>query len=460
MASSDTSLLTTQVEKQLPSHIRETYPRLVEFIRGYYQWLSYEGNPYNALAYHMDRVNFEKSLDEYTNYLKQEYLYNVPESILADKQKLIKFSRNFAGYIGTEDSFKFLFQVVYDEKVEMQYPKEQILRTSDGEWVSDEVVIYTTNSGYTLSELLYKELEQTYEIASGVYETVRGVIGNVIAKSVGNYQILEIRLINLTGDIKPNLPVTIENMIEYTLSVGAEYQINDGGLGYVSGDYLYLQNAGTYTREYNNLYESVFDTELTTTFQKDDIVLSQNGTVTTNFTYDGRYVTLDNFTINDDVIIEFPRYDGLIVVDQIDTNGTIKSIKIVQTPIGVDVDNKLYSHTNGIDVDLFVSGSRELEGYYRGTKGHLSSFNVLQDSDFYQEYSYVIKTGMDIDVYRDVVEQVLHPAGMKMFGSINIFDLLDVAIKSISSYTYVEQSTYVKAGYVKIKYVSEDYGYI
>jgi 6-phosphogluconolactonase (cycloisomerase 2 family) len=41
----------------------------------------------------------------------------------------------------------------------------------------------------------------------------------------------------------------------------------------------------------------------------------------------------------------------------------------------------------------------------------------LQDNDFYQEYSYLIKVTEIVDRYRDVVKRVLHPAGAKMFGS-------------------------------------------
>ena len=41
----------------------------------------------------------------------------------------------------------------------------------------------------------------------------------------------------------------------------------------------------------------------------------------------------------------------------------------------------------------------------------------LQDNDFYQEYSYLIRITEIVDKYRDVVKRVLHPAGSKMFGA-------------------------------------------
>jgi len=64
-----------------------------------------------------------------------------------------------------------------------------------------------------------------------------------------------------------------------------------------------------------------------------------------------------------------------------------------------------------------ISGVITQPGRYIDTKGFLSWNMRLQDNDFYQEYSYVIKVTEIVDKYRDVVKRILHPAGSKMFGS-------------------------------------------
>ncbi len=64
-----------------------------------------------------------------------------------------------------------------------------------------------------------------------------------------------------------------------------------------------------------------------------------------------------------------------------------------------------------------ISGVISQPGRYIDTKGFLSWNMRLQDNDFYQEYSYVIKVTEIVDNYRDVVKRVLHPSGSKMFGS-------------------------------------------
>lgn len=63
-----------------------------------------------------------------------------------------------------------------------------------------------------------------------------------------------------------------------------------------------------------------------------------------------------------------------------------------------------------------VQGYVTYPGRYLNDDGHISSFNFLQDRDYYQNYSYVIRIEESIDKYRKIVKDLLHPAGMKLFG--------------------------------------------
>jgi hypothetical protein len=73
--------------------------------------------------------------------------------------------------------------------------------------------------------------------------------------------------------------------------------------------------------------------------------------------------------------------------------------------------------TYNADIKPIIAGVITQPGRYIDTKGFLSWNMRLQDNDFYQEYSYLIKVTEIVDRYRDVVKRVLHPAGSKMFGS-------------------------------------------
>lgn len=78
------------------------------------------------------------------------------------------------------------------------------------------------------------------------------------------------------------------------------------------------------------------------------------------------------------------------------------------------------ANTFSATVDPDVTAVVDLPGRYVDTKGFLSWDNRIQDNLFYQEYSYVIKVTEIVNKYRDIVKRFVHPAGMKMFGQVEI----------------------------------------
>ena len=56
----------------------------------------------------------------------------------------------------------------------------------------------------------------------------------------------------------------------------------------------------------------------------------------------------------------------------------------------------------------------------------------IQDSYYYQDFSYVIRSGISIDKYKNVVQALLHPVGTKMFGAIQIESRLSLSLGIVS----------------------------
>ena len=60
-------------------------------------------------------------------------------------------------------------------------------------------------------------------------------------------------------------------------------------------------------------------------------------------------------------------------------------------------------------------------GSYRSDRGKLGVSNQrLLDSNFYQDYSYVVKSKTPIDQWRELIKSTTHPAGFKLFGQVDI----------------------------------------
>jgi hypothetical protein len=129
------AIISSLVSSQLPDFVRSDNPKFVLFLEKYYEWLEKNNN----VLYETDKLYNSKDLDnvgdEYLNEIVKEILPYFPEEILLDKSKFIKHVGQFYRSKGTPESLKFLFRILYNEEIEIYFPKEQVIKSSDGKWV-------------------------------------------------------------------------------------------------------------------------------------------------------------------------------------------------------------------------------------------------------------------------------------------------------------------------------------
>ena len=106
-----------------------------------------------------------------------------------------------------------------------------------------------------------------------------------------------------------------------------------------------------------------------------------------------------------------------------------------------------------------VEGVFTYPGRYLNDDGHISSYNFLQDRDFYQNFSYVIRSSRGIESYRDAIKNIIHPSGLKLWGEFRYLSQPDMTTcpcdtdDSLSRIAKVK--VYVKTGNtINISYTS------
>ena len=98
----------------------------------------------------------------------------------------------------------------------------------------------------------------------------------------------------------------------------------------------------------------------------------------------------------------------------------------LQTPV-TDYTETVYSDTTTKYKLTFTSALTNgdiINTYSRGlfttANGFLSNKKFLQDSYYYQQFSYVLKTGKNVADWKNAFTRLIHPAGFKFFGEIVI----------------------------------------
>lgn len=108
-------------------------------------------------------------------------------------------------------------------------------------------------------------------------------------------------------------------------------------------------------------------------------------------------------------------------------NGVINTVELISSGFGFN-DNELLTFNNttndisSANLQLITDAVGVEEGSWSDTSGFLNSDKYVQDSDYYQEYSYEIQLEKSLDKYIDVLKQVYHPVGNRVFGHPSITD--------------------------------------
>jgi hypothetical protein len=91
----------------------------------------------------------------------------------------------------------------------------------------------------------------------------------------------------------------------------------------------------------------------------------------------------------------------------------------------------------------FSNGLINYDGFYLNTDGFISADKRLQNKNYYHNYSYEIESSKSLDEYKEIVNRIIHPAGMQLLSKYVTKDDIDVknSIKSNAHTSNIAQTT-------------------
>lgn len=485
--------LSSVVSSSIPDFLEQEYAIFVEFIKQYYAWLETSKN-INLIPHSLEQVfDIDTVPQEFLYKFKETYLFGLPNKFAKDKEtnteidlvKVIKKIKQFYSKKGTEDSFRFLFRVMFDTEITFSYPREKILYLSKGQW--EENTIIKINGSYLKdpSILISKEL---YSLDENENKTFSALVDNIFTTTVMEKTVVTAVLKNVIGS--PNSVVYYSDLIEgsieqiqlelYSMIVGVEFTScpDDMIIPLILGEhkqYDYLLGQKIYLELLPNNKELVCLPTCLADINQDLVVdgvdlgmlLSNwgaaNPSIGADFNKDGVVngedlgTLLGNWggcplcvieVLEDTSILKNIGNNFLGIISKVDEKGSITQVKIVDPGVNYTKDNitrysiKIMKPDNSgkISYDCrmkFVTGYMFTEsGKYINKKSLLSEISVLQDNFYYQQNSYEIGASANPAFYSEILKQNAHPAGYKPFYQ---YDILDkIPSKQIIDFT-IEQ---------------------
>jgi hypothetical protein len=510
---------------------------------------NYKPNPVNNIA---DLVEFrdpDKVISNFLSNFRDEFLATLPDTLAnkVSKRSLIKNVKSLYRSKGTNRGHEIFFRILFNEESQTFYPREQILRISDGKYDSLKVLRAIADIGDT-TELVGRTItgadSNAYAIVENVaqYQIGSDTVTEFILNSdsiQGTFQIGE-QLQGSASDtddwyIKATITgipgtkiLTNDGTLNETADtikviaggIGAIFNIdevgsggitdvviNNKGINYEVGDKLVFNNTETGGKDASGFVRvvnggiaaedsdqivledgtmagdqyfgnSIMQEKSTGPGSIEKIFLIYNGTgytslpsITITSTNGsggsvnawgdeiGRIIALKTIELGKKYqdapsppVLEFYNscvltgVSGLFTVGQSCTvsggQGTIVSynsstnVLRIKDITGTFTEGLLLSADSGgsgtigkIDVataNVDVVSVSDTDGQFINEDGKLSEITMkVQDSRYYQDFSYVLKVASSIAVWRDAFKKTMHTAGFYFTGQVDIISQLD-----------------------------------
>jgi len=359
---------------------------------------NYKPNPVQTIQQLLNFRDPDKVISNFLTKFRNEFLNTLPENLNSsvDKRKLIKNIKSLYRSKGTSRGHEIFFKLLFNEDSETIYPRENILRASDGKWDSKKIlraIAIIGNTGDLVGRTITGETSGATAIVENVFRFQIGA--NEVSEFIlnadtisGTFQTSEVLRGTATDEDDIFIKATITG-IPFTRSI-----INDGTL-YTQGEDITVTGGGQGAIVQvdavgrGSITNFVIDNGGTGYEIGDDIIFTNTDTgggsarakvslVNGGFTQEESTSTVDDHIVLEDETIRGDSYTGNKLVQESGTGvGDVTDIRIISggnnylsLPI-VQVDD-----SNGSNAQIFAYGTEI---------GRVQSIKLVEPGAEYQQ---------------------------------------------------------------------------
>lgn len=192
----------------------------------------------------LDTKDIDETLDDYVQYIKNEFAVNLPLTLHedTDTRKVLKNIRDFYKARGTENSFKFLFRLLYGEDSSIYLPETDMLRASDANWKNVVVIRVKLPVTGISSDFAGRKIKGETSLATAIVEKSIEII-------YAGARFVELELSNKLGTFVAGEFINTDNVGDGTivrsevLGLINNIKITDSGSNYHVGDRVVVNSA-------------------------------------------------------------------------------------------------------------------------------------------------------------------------------------------------------------------------
>ena len=216
----------------------------------------YRANPVQNIQQLLDYADVDKTIQGFLTKFRNSFLTSIPDSLHSsvDKRNLIKNIKSLYQAKGTKRASEIFFKLLFNEDAEIRYPKDNILRVSDGKWDTKKVIRCTEVGTSDATNLIGQTITQANDPTSATVNEATAIVEDVFKFIIGGTTVVELVLgdTSVSGTFQPGQNITgtdnTDSDVLVTLTVTGIINnrtiTNDGGL-YNEEDELAITAGGT-----------------------------------------------------------------------------------------------------------------------------------------------------------------------------------------------------------------------
>lgn len=427
--------LSSVVSRQIPEFIREDYPTFVSFVEAYYEYLQDQGVDLSTAR------DIDQTLDEFIVEFKKELAHNLPQ-IQGDERFLLTHIKDQYLSKGSEASYKLLFRLLFGKKVELTYPGTQMLRASDGRW-NQEISVFAKVDFGDPQDIVGKLVDiqtatRLIRVLVDRKEDLVGEIDRIVALGGNIYEFFLDK--KFFGVLKPTDKIKYRDTFQATIlpatqtpkitqpgkdfRVGQVFEVKSGtGTGALLKVTAVDDNNGIKYAEFIKFgigYNADFAVSL---LSSNTVNAAQQLIASASSSRSGDNLSIGDRTLgfNEQGYVNLGDYITTSYVDGTYAGSIIREFSL-------NFRNAQIESADPAIIEVNLGALVRYPGYFTSNAGFLDDSIFIQDSKYYQAFSYVIKIDERLDSYKSAVKTMLHPAGMALFGEYNITNSIDLSV--------------------------------
>jgi hypothetical protein len=423
------------VARQLPEHIREDYPSFVAFVEAYYEFLQSQGVDFSTIR------DIDKTLEDFIIQFKKELAYNLPNANINERFLIQNIKDQYLSK-GSPASFKLLFNLLFGKSVELYYPGQSVLRASDGRW-NQEVSLFAKVDYGDPGEIIGKvvDIETPNRILRAIVDRQQDVVGEVeriVSLGSGIFEFFLDR--NFIGDVNPTDRIKYLDKFQATILPSTQsIKVSQPGKNFRIGQLFEIRSASgtgalikvtSINSDGGIKHAEIIRFGIGYTADFSLSILPTNSLITTQFpsSLSSTRIEDDDLYINDK-LLGFNEQGYINIANYADDNyvdGTYAGTLLRE--FSLDYRNSNINSDEPAIIEVQLGALMKYPGYYTTNSGFLDDSIYIQDSKYYQAFSYVLRIDERLSSYKSAVKTMLHPAGMALFGEFNIINTFDLSV--------------------------------